>query len=361
MRRICFGVLLALLLVACGINEERYADYDIIDLSNPFDERAVIEEGIEAQRELLKPGFLPDQDALQTGFILSNYAMTYHPGTGELTHKVKYSHKMSDASMTFEAEKNSPNNRYEETVAGFESKKPFEDHTGYYGYVEENGKKEYSYAIREGDTSYFFKRGWWDEGFFDDAFLHLLGKSLRTEADGAYSYFYDDFDFSLDSLHFPQMRQDAVEDFKVTIRNLGYTGEEHANAIYLRYGLTDGAKISFIVEGMDTTILMGNLTEKDQVETENGTSVTIYDMDNREGTYYTWEKDDVYYTVLDHEEETSLSRADIHAIIDSSVDDARTFADEDVFDQQVEEPTLTETDEKILEKIEEIAGEGEEP
>lgn len=360
MRKIWIGVLLVLLLAACGTDGDRYEDYEMIDLSDPFDERAIIEEGMDAQRYLLKPGFLPDQDTIQTGFHLADYALTFHPKTGELSHEVKYSHKMSDASMTFKAEKKTSENQYEEMVDAIENKQPFEEHTGYYGYIEENGIKEYTYAIQDEDTSYFFEKGWWDADFFDEEFVRLLGESLRTEADGAYSYFYDNFDFSLDSLHFPQMSQDAVEECTVTIRNLGYTGEEHSNAIYLRYTLTEGEKISFIVEGMDTTSLMQNLIEKDQVETDNGTSVTIYEMDNREGTYYTWEKDDAYYTIFVHGGETTLSHKDIYAIIDSSVDDTRTFERKDIFDQRVEEPTPTKIDKKILKKIEEIAEEGEE-
>ena len=105
MRKFCITTLLTMLLVACGVDEERYEGYDFIDLSDSFDERVVIQEGMEAQRELLKPGFLPDPDAIQTGFKLTDYGMTYDPETGELFHEVTYTHKLSDASLTFKAEK----------------------------------------------------------------------------------------------------------------------------------------------------------------------------------------------------------------------------------------------------------------
>jgi len=290
--------------------------------------------------------------SFKRGFDLTNDAITYDPATGQLQHEVTYSHKVSDMSMTFAADKNTSDDRYEETVANMTEQKPFDDHTGYYGYIEENDKKEYTYALQTDDTSYLFERGWWDEDFFDEEFVKLLGESLRTEADGAYDYFYDDFAFKVDSLHFPLLSKDVVDDFNVTLQT---------NALYLRYDLAGSANINFIVEAEEPTGFLSSLSEIDEVKTDNGIALTVYESDDFGTTFYTWEKGDYYYSLVLYTDEESLTTEDIYAIIDSSTDDTRSFENENVFDNHVDEPSLTDVDEVILEKVKDIAEEQDAP
>lgn len=352
MRKVFLLCVITIFLVACGMDEERYDDFDIIDVNDPYDERGVIEEAMNEQRTILKPGFIPDPSVIQKGFDLTNDAITYDPATEELEHEVTYSHKVSDLSMTFAAEKNTSDDRYEEAVADMIEQKPFDDHEGFYGYIENKDKKEYTYALQTDDTSYFFKRGWWDEDFFDEEFVKLLGESLRTEADGAYDYFYDDFAFKLDSLHFPLLSKDVVDDFEITIQT---------DALYLRYDLAESANINFIVEANDPSGYLSNLSEIDEVKTDNGISLTVYEAEDASITYYTWEKDETFYSLVLDANEGSLTTDEIYAIIDSSIDDTRSFENEDVFDEQVDEPSLTDVDKAILEKVKDIAEEQDAP
>lgn len=354
MRKLFLVCASAIFLVACGIDEERYDDIDIIDVNDPYDERGVIEEAMNEQRTIRKPGFIPDPSVIQKGFDLLGATITYDPGKETFYHEVTYAHKVSDMSMSFGAEKYTSHDRYEETLDQMKEQKPFDDDEGIYGYVGEGDKKEYRYAIQTGDTSYLFERGWWDEDFFDEEFVKLVRKSLRTEADGAYDYFYDDFAFKIDSLHFPLVSKDAVDDMEVMIKT---------DALYLRYSLANSAKVNFVVEAEEPTGYLSNLSKIDEVETDNGIAVTVYETEGDDvgPVRYTWENGEYFYSVVHQSDEDALPTEDIYAIIDSSVDDSRSFENEDVFDQKVDEPSLTDVDEVILEKVKDIAEEQDAP
>jgi len=67
-RKVFLLCAITIFLVACGMDEERYDDYTIIDVNDPYDERGVIEEAMNEQRMILKPGFVPDPSVIQKGF-----------------------------------------------------------------------------------------------------------------------------------------------------------------------------------------------------------------------------------------------------------------------------------------------------
>lgn len=347
MKKVSFALIVLLCLTACG----KYNDYDFIDEKDPVDERAVIERAMDEQRTMMKPGFLTEHD-----FNLSFLSIEYNQQTEELRHRVNVDYVGSDAFLAFEAEKNTSEDRYEEKLEEMNDAKPLDNHTGYVGLVEEDGEKRYDFAIHEDDTFYYFERGWEVDEGYDEKLVKLLGESLKTEEDGAYSYFYDHFGFELDDLHFPLMSKDAVENIEVEINDLGFWASNEANiVISVTYDLGDDTAFTYEINGIE--MLSGNETfvEKEEGETDHGITVTTYEDEVFEDTILAWEEDDYSYSITTHIDDTSLSTDDIYAIVDSSRDDDRSFARDDIFDPINEEPNLSDRDQDVLTHLEKIA------
>ncbi len=351
MKKVSFILIVLFCLTACG----KYKDYDFIDEKDPVDERAVIEQAMDEQRTIMKPGFITERYNIENGFDLSFQSTYYNQKTEELRHRVNVTHAISDAFLAFETEKNTSEERYEEKLEEMNDAKPLDNHTGYVGLVEEDGEKRYDFAIEEDDTFYFFERGRAVEEGYDEELVKLLGESLKTEEEGAYSYFYDRFKFHVDELHFPLMSKDAVENIEVEINDLGYWAFDNPNTINVTYDLGDETVFEFAIRGMEMYANDVGYSEVDQEETEDGIVVTTYDNERSEQQIYAWEADDSYYAIsIAEPEKASLSTDDIYAIIDSSRDDERSFSNKDLFTQQLEEPQLEAIDEEILNKLEEM-------
>lgn len=351
LRKIATLFIMLIFLTACGVGSNQYSEYDLIDVKKPVDERELMERAMEEQKEILKPGFIPAYNNIENGFDLSFYSISYNQQTEELTHRVNYTHAISDAFLAFEANKNTGDARYEEKIEAMNDVKPLEQHTGYVGYNEEDGEMRYDFTITEGNVFYFFERGEPETVGFDEEFVQLLGNSLKTEEDGAYSYFYDRFTFKLDELHFPLISQDAVQNMEVKISDLGYWGFDNPNTMLVTYNLEDGGAFDYTINGMDMYADDVSFTVEAEDETKNDISVTIYHDEVAEQNVYAWEKDSYYYSITIDSDQGALATDDIYAIIDSSREDNRSFTNKDVFKNQLEEPIINQTGEKILEQL----------
>lgn len=351
-RKIGLFIVMSSLLVACGIDDTRYKDFEIIDVNDPVDERAVIEQAMDEQRKLLKPGFITHHSNIENGFNLSYQSTYYNPQTEELLHKVNVTHAISDAFLAFDAEKNM--DRYEEKVEALQDAKPLENHTGYVGFVEEDGEKRYDFAVKENDISYIFERGQSVDKGYDEEFVTSLGESLKTEEEGAYEYFYPRFEFQLENLHFPLINKEKVDHIEVEMSDLGYWAFSNPNTITVMYDLGEETTLRFYIEGMDNYSSNVGYTVVDEGKTEYDIPVTEYETDLEYRTIYTWEEDGYFYAIELDTETDPLTTEDIYAIIDSSRDDNRTFTNKEVFRAETEEPQLTDLDNDILEKLKEM-------
>src|SRR5690625_7287753 len=60
----------SLLLAGCDLLENnKYKDFEMINTKDPINERALIEQTMSKQRELLKPGFINEQSNWENGCI----------------------------------------------------------------------------------------------------------------------------------------------------------------------------------------------------------------------------------------------------------------------------------------------------
>lgn len=356
MKRIVWLCIFAFLLVACNSQEkDEYAEFEMINTKDPLDERALIEHVMAEQRELLKPGFINEQSNWENGFELNFQQTSFNQKTEELTHSVAYIHTPSDTYFPLLVEMNTEHDRYAEVTEQLKDAQPLQERDGYYGYIEEDGEKYYQYIAKENGATYYFENNTDPEDRLNADLVSMIGDSLKKEEDGAYSYFYDRFEFKLDDLHFPQMNQEYVENVEIDIVDVGHWAFDNSNFIKITYDLGDNTLLHFYNYGMDLYTPNVSYTEIKEEETDGGQTVTTFDTDIEYRTVYLWEADEHYYVIeLDMKNE-AISTEEIYAVIDSSRDDTRSFSDKDVFKSINEGPSHNELDEEILQNLLDMA------
>lgn len=340
------------LLAGCDLLENnKYKDFEMINTKDPIDERALIEQTMSKQRELLKPGFINEQSNWENGFELHFQKTSYNQGTEKFNHKVTYIHTPSKAYLPLVAEKNTNHDLYAETVEQIKEAEPLQEINGYYGYMEENGDKHYQYITRKDGVTYHFENERDEKEGIDEDLVSMMGNALKTEDDGAYSHFYDRFEFRIDDLHFPQIDKEYVKNVEVEIGGLGHWAFDNNNFIQVTYDFGNDTSMHFYNYGEDLYTPNESYTKINEEETDGGETVITFDTDVESRTVYLWEADGHYYSIeLDTENDT-ISIEDIYAIIDSSRDDTREFSDKNVFKSRNEGPTHSRLDNKILQRL----------
>lgn len=343
----------SMFLVACGIDEARYEDFDIIDIHNPVNERAIIEHAMEEQRELLKPGFITEWSDTSYEFRLSFQSIIYDASSGELKLEADYKHSGSSAFLSFTATKNPADDPYQETIDQLHDAAPL-DHpelTGFYGATEYNGKTYYEFAAKGDNAVYVYKNTRSESEGYDAELAKWIGESLATEKDGAHSQFYDRFSLESDQLHFPMLNETFIQHINVEVFDFGYYELDRTNRIHLVYHLIDGSTFTYGIDQMNFHGKMDHHVYLDEGETENGLTVTEYEDTKTGDALFIWEIDEYYYSLLVDYHEEPLTTGDIYAIIDSASDDNREFDNEHLFTETNEEPILTDIDKKVLGKL----------
>lgn len=354
LKKIIIVGMMAMLLVACDSTAKRYEGFDFIDVKDPHNERIVIEYMMDIQRELLKPGFITKFYDIENGFELLFQSINYNSQSGELIHQVNYNHVRTDTFLRFEAEQHTSEERYEETIDRLQDVKPLEhpDLTGFYGFTEEDGEIYYELAAKGNDVFYFYENSRPESEGYDAVLTKFIGQSLKKEADGAQSYFYDRFEFKLDQLHFPLFHQDHVSNVEVGIFDLGYWAFSNPNSIEVRYDLDEyNTILRYSINGMDHYSHNVGYTFVKEGETEYEIHVTEYETSTTLNSIYVWKRNDHIYSILLDTDNDALTTEDIYAIIDSTYDDNRSFKNKDVFNATNEEPDLTEIDKEVHDRL----------
>lgn len=345
------------LLTGCDrLENNKYNDFEMINTKDPIDERALIEQTMSKQRKLLKPGFINEPSNWENGFELYSQRTSYNQGSEEFNHKVTYIHTLSNAYLPLVAKKDTNHDWYAETVDQLKETEPLQDIDGYYGYMEENGEKHYQYIAKKDGITYYFENERDEKEGIDEDLVSMMGNALKTEVDGAYSHFYDRFEFEIDDLHFPQMDKDYVKNVEVEIGDLGHWAFDNNNFIQVTYDFGNETLMHFYNYGEDLYTPNESYTKENEEETDGGETVITLDTEDFEsGTVYLWEADGHYYSIELDTENDSISTEDIYAIIDSSRDDTREFSDKNVFESSNNGPTHSELDDKILQRLLDIA------
>lgn len=354
LKRITIVGKIAKLLATCDSTAKRYADFDFIDVKNPYSEREVIEQMMDRQLDMRKPGFITKFYDAENGFELLYQSITYNSESGELIHQVNYNHVRTDTFLRFEAEQQTSEERYEETVDRLQDAEPLEHSnlTGFYGFTEEDGEIHYEFAAKGDDTIYFYENSCPASEGYDYALTKSIGQSLKTEADGAHSHFYDRFEFDLDQLNFPLFHQDHVSSVEVGVYDLGYWAFSNPNSVQVMYDLNEyDTKLRYSIDGMDHYSNNVGYTLVEEGETAGDIHVTAYETSTTLRSVYVWERNDHFYTIHLDSDNDLLTTENIYAIIDSTYDDNRQFENKDLFNPTNEEPDLTEIDKGVYDRL----------
>lgn len=358
MRKVIVFCMTAFLLVGCGLIENKKdKEVDTTHSKDLVDERGLIQQAMEEQREFLKPGFVKEASDWGHGFDFFFQSTSYNQGTEELIHSVTYIHRFTDAFLPLVAEKNVDNDRFAKTVDKFIDAQRLEEINGYYGYMEEDGEKHYQYIAEEDGVTYYFENETDESKGLDAELVSMMGNALKSEGDGACSHFYDRFQFDLEQLHFPYMKKDDVENVEVEIGDLGYWAFDNNNFIKIAYDLGDDTILRYNIYGEDLYSTNVRYIEIKKEETKGGVAVTTFETDLEYQRIYLWEADELYYIFEVDSYNDSITTEDIYALIDSSRDDTRVFTDPDVFKNPTKEPTNRPLEEEIIQRFLELADE----
>lgn len=349
MKNIVWLSIFSSFLIGCSsIGNDKYKDIDIIDTKDPVDERALIEQAMTEQRNLLKPGFITKEEEWEDGFELFFQETSFNEETEELAQTMTYIHTASDTYLPFEVEHNIDNNRYTEIVEQLNDPQPLEEIDGYYGYIEEDQEKYYQYIAKKDNTIYYFEN---EEDQLDEELVAMMGNSLKLEEDGANNHFYKRFKFSLEDLHFPQINKEQIKNTKVTIGDLGHWGFDNNNFIKFTYELNNDIQLHFYNYGVDLYTPQSSNSEIKTEQTEGDIEVTTFDTDVENRTVYLWEADNHYYVIELDENDETLSTEEVYAIVDSSREDSRKFSNEDIFENKYEEDIDDSLNKEILQRL----------
>ena len=356
-RKVVLLCVMSCLLVACGIDEERYDDYEMIDIHEPYDERAVIEQMMDEQRDLLKPGFITKiTDSSGNDFEFRHGEITYNSDTDELIYEADYLYQKMSFLLQFTAHKNSEEDIFEEELKQMEEVEPLHiPHADGYMGSKTGGRDLYhTFVAQTDDTDYNFSRNHLDMEQDDVEVVRAIGESLKTEEEGAYTPFYERFTLDPSTLHFPMLHKDFVHHVEVTIGDIG--DYEPTNDIFMTYYVgEDDKSFTYQIRNEGRFAYSDIYIEEERFETENGLTVTMYVDEKAGNDVFVWEHEDIAYAMMIDPTEGLFTDEELEAIIDSSIDDSREFSSDDIFEPINDEPKLSDKDQEALTQLEKIA------
>lgn len=226
---------------------------------------------------------------------------------------------------------------------------------GYVGSKTSGRDLYHTFIAQTDDTDYTFSRNKLDMEQSEVELVQSIGESLKTEEEGSYSPFYERFSLDEHTFHFPMFHNDFVNHVEVSITVIGDDELSGTNDVFVRYNVGEGElEFTYWIKNINLFAGDDDYTEK-EFETENGHTVTAYERDYSDYVTYVWEHDDLVYAIILDPTEDLFTDEELHAIIDSSIDDSREFTSDELFKPINAEPTLSDRDQEVLTQLEELA------
>ncbi|WHY81222.1 hypothetical protein [Siminovitchia fortis] len=327
--------------------EEKDNSAPLIDENNPLNERAMLEEAMNRQRDVLKLSFITDD------YRNGRVGVGYYPLDDEFSYGASYTYPHIISSIFFEGGTTNltSDNGHIDTSNG--EKLDHDSLDALYGAYEFSGEDTYYITGEDKNgTSYIVKAGHSDEGYTNEM-MKLMGKSMKTEEEGAYDPFYHMFSLDIDKLKFPKVNKNR-SDIYAAVVEVDNTLGSSATITYLT---GDEDQLSYRIKDKESLWVNDDLYKKiGEEQTADGYSVIEYSDNGEDDRYFYW-SDDVYYYELEvtSYNDKTINTEDIYTIIDSAMSDDRVFANKAVFDAINEKPTFTENEKelnKLIEKLE---------
>lgn len=319
-------------------DSEMERNNNLIDDENFLDEREAIENFMEKQRELLKPGFIKNEKDM------IDMQLDYMPIDGMLNYSAYYEGSQNVPIIFYKGMTNISEKFLEDRYSEFQDKKKL-DHDkidGMYGLMGDSYQTYDMWGQYKGNVYNIGIAKENDET--NEKLVEMISQTLKTEAEGAYDPLYSIFSIDMDKVKFPKLNNDYSELSTLSINYFGYDDKLSLDVNY-RIGGYDSIKYSIFEKEIT---LPDYYKPIDDVETENGVKVTIYKEDDRDNEIYKWTDGTYFYELNFRKQDKSLvNSADILAIIDSAMEDDREFENKEVFKATNVHPKLGKPEKKV--------------
>lgn len=310
-----------------------------------LDERTMLERGLEQQRELYKLGFLTND------FNNAGTYIVYYPLDKTFGYSSMYRIPNSHVSFKFEAGTSFEASLYHAMIDQFVNPKEITIDTLQltYGKYLHESNGEYYVMTKDEETTYLVQAGSETEGYTEEI-VQYLGESLQTEEDGAYDPFYQYFSLDIDKLRFPTVndRRVAIHDASVSV-----VGVDEQSQVSITYMLSELDSIVYRIGDTEPS-LNEEYAVKDELTITDGISVTEYEHEeNKSHHFFHWMDDSYHYTMevkLDNED--IIKTAEIHDMIESAIQDGRSFENPALFQPLNEMPNQTKDEKNFINLLE---------
>lgn len=319
-------------------DSEMERNNNLIDDENFLDEREAIENFMEKQRELLKPGFIKNEKDM------IDMQLDYMPIDGMLNYSAYYEGSQNVPIIFYKGMTNISEKFLEDRYSEFQDKKKL-DHDkidGMYGLMGDSYQTYNMWGQYKGNVYNIGIAKENDET--NEKLVEMISQTLKTEAEGAYDPLYSIFSIDMDKVKFPKLNNDYSELSTLSINYFGYDDKLSLDVNY-QIGGYDSIKYSIFEKEIT---LPDYYKPIDDVETENGVKVTIYKEDDRDNEIFKWTDGTYFYELNFRKQDKSLvNSADILAIIDSAMEDEREFENKEVFKATNVHPKLGKPEKKV--------------
>lgn len=319
-------------------DSEMERNNNLIDDENFLDEREAIENFMEKQRELLKPGFIKNEKDM------IDMQLDYMPIDGMLNYSAYYEGSQNVPIIFYKGMTNISEKFLEDRYSEFQDKKKL-DHDkidGMYGLMGDSYQTYDMWGQYKGNVYNIGVAKENDET--NEKLVEMISQTLKTEAEGAYDPLYSIFSIDMDKVKFPKLNNDYSELSTLSINYFGYDDKLSLDVNY-QIGGYDSIKYSIFEKEIT---LPDYYKPIDDVETENGVKVTIYKEDDRDNEIFKWTDGTYFYELNFRKQDKSLvNSADILAIIDSAMEDDREFENKEVFKATNVHPKLGKPEKKV--------------
>lgn len=319
-------------------DSEMERNNNLIDDENFLDEREAIENFMEKQRELLKPGFIKNEKDM------IDMQLDYMPIDGMLNYSAYYEGSQNVPIIFYKGMTNISEKFLEDRYSEFQDKKKL-DHDkidGMYGLMGDSYQTYDMWGQYKGNVYNIGIAKENDET--NEKLVEMISQTLKTEAEGAYDPLYSIFSIDMDKVKFPKLNNDYSELSTLSINYFGYDDKLSLDVNY-QIGGYDSIKYSIFEKEIT---LPDYYKPIDDVETENGVKVTIYKEDDRDNEIFKWTDGTYFYELNFRKQDKSLvNSADILAIIDSAMEDDREFENKEVFKATNVHPKLGKPEKKV--------------
>ena len=322
--------------------DEDAIDLPVISDEHPLDERAMLEKGLEKQRDLYKLGFVSnDFKHLKTDIV-------YYPLDDTFGYSSAYQVPNNQTFFKFEAGTSFESSLYDSMMDSFVEPNEIQHETlqMMYGEYIEEATGDYYIIAKEDDLTYIMQTGSKDEGYTEEI-MEKIGATFRSENDGAFDPFYQHFSLDLSKIKFPKMNEDrvAIHDTKVSVH------ETAASEIQITYMLSEQDTIEYQINDTKTS-LKDEYKEVDTSRILKDLNVTEYKSNENDNHHlFHWTDEDYEYTLaVTLQNEDIIENEEIYEIIESATQDERSFEHKEIFDAINEMPKRTKA-EKSLTKL----------